>query len=384
MTDIVLKNKDGDNVLYEGVENIVFRDKNGDDVVFVEKSIVESESTGKYSIRVVEPDGTIIAQTKANSGFVYTLPTPKEQERLVFREWIATVPIENNTVTVVDDDILISAVYNTKSGLSEFDICLTEETGLEFVLNMSGEKNWGDGTVSTEISHVYSSFGEYTVTCNGSDIYTSEWTSCFTYQQQGMNKSVVNIILSENVSTVPSYAFYGCTSLQFVSFPATITTFSDQIFTMAQVGFVVIPKNIQTVQYMFQNCPSVKEVLLPYGVVNTSSTFSGCYCLENIILPKTIKSFGYFIEGSKTLNKLRFTAEDMNFSAYVTSNCERLFTIDFSSLNYVPVLFDSNAFFNSSAVLKIYVPDDLYDSWISDGGWAVLASKIRPASEMGD
>ena len=97
---------------------------------------------GKYLVQVIDYDGTVLKSAKLNTGDTFTLPdTPTGRPRLTFQEWSSPVAITNNTITVGDSDITIGATYTTTSGLTEFDITLTEATGLKVTCNMTGTRN---------------------------------------------------------------------------------------------------------------------------------------------------------------------------------------------------------------------------------------------------
>ena len=120
---------------------------------------------------VIDYDGEIIEQVNKLSGETHTLPAgPTNHPKLVFQEWASCDTITNNTVTVTDHDILVGAVYTTASGTNEFDIKLNEESGKTVKFNMTGTKNWGDGTSDTLNTHTYADYGEYTITCDGTTL----------------------------------------------------------------------------------------------------------------------------------------------------------------------------------------------------------------------
>ena len=124
-----------------------------------------------YKIIVIDYDGEIIEQVNKLSGETHTLPAgPTNHPKLVFQEWASCDTITNNTVTVTDHDILVGAVYTTASGTNEFDIKLNEESGKTVKFNMTGTKNWGDGTSDTLNTHTYADYGEYTITCDGTTL----------------------------------------------------------------------------------------------------------------------------------------------------------------------------------------------------------------------
>ena len=177
------------------------------------------DSGGKYLVKVIDYDGTVLKQDRLNTGATFTLPdAPTNHSRLVFQEWSSPVDIVNNEVIVEDDDIIIGAVYTTASGLSEFDIELTKVTGLSATLNMDGTKNWGDGVSDTLTTHTYSNYGKYTITCDGTTMTSSTSTGLLGQTSTTRNYSCINVFLA-NIDKITTAAFSGCYSLKSVVLP---------------------------------------------------------------------------------------------------------------------------------------------------------------------
>ena len=85
-------------------------------------------------------------------------------------------------------------------------------------------------------------------------------------------ESLINVIVSESVTTISTYAFYKCDNLESV-------TFEDN----SQL----------TVISGFQYCENLKEIILPDNVANIGySAFSDCRGLTNITIPASVTSIG--------------------------------------------------------------------------------------------
>ena len=118
-------------------------------------------------------------EKRGNNGDSFDLPSAPSHEGLVFQEWSASCPITNGKVVIDNNNIMAGAVYTTASGQNEFDITLTKATGLAVTLNMDGTKDWGDGTNDTETTHTYTTYGNYTIKCNGTTMTTSSSAGLF-------------------------------------------------------------------------------------------------------------------------------------------------------------------------------------------------------------
>ena len=170
----------------------------------------DTKHDGKYCIKVIDYDGTILKEDWLNTGDVFTLPnSPTNHERLTFQEWSSPVEITNNTITVGNSDITIGAVYKTASGLTEFDIELTKATGLDVVCNMEGNKDWGDGTTDSATTHTYTNYGRYMITCDGTSLPTgtSSSSGMFSSSSTEYNNYYIEVRLSELITSISDYVF---------------------------------------------------------------------------------------------------------------------------------------------------------------------------------
>lgn len=110
----------------------------------------------------------------------------------------------------------------------------------------------------------------------------------------------------------------------------------------------------------FSNCVGLKKITLPNTITTLNSTcFSNCISLEKIKLPSSLT----------TISTSTFSY-DYNLIEY-----------DFSDVLAVPTLSNVNAFIDINPKCKMYVPDDLYNTWITSTNWINFAYYIYKASE---
>lgn len=320
------------------------------------------QPTGDYTVKVIDYDGTVLLETKGNTGDVITLPTAPTHDKLVFQEWSASVAVANNTVTIEDNDVMVGAIYTTASGKSEFDITLTKVTGLSVTLNMNGTKDWGDGTSNTATTHTYTAYGDYTITCNGTTMTTSSDAGLFGQNNGAPNYYCVRARFA-NITSIGNYAFFRCYSLTNIVIPSSVTSIGTYAFYLCySLTDITIPSSVRTIdKQAVYSCCSLTNITIPSSVTSIGiAAFYACCSLTNITIPNSVTSIG-------------------NQAFQI---CYSITKYDFSQHTSVPTLSNTNAFSDINRICKIIVPDNLYDSWIAATNWSTYADYIYKVSEV--
>ncbi len=97
--------------------------------------------------------------------------------------------------------------------------------------------------------------------------------------------------IPNQLTYIPDALFDGCSSLEAVEIPDTVTGIGNHSFygceTLKQL---VLPSSVQTIgPYAFAGCESLQSINIPAGVERImKSTFSGCAALQSISLPSTV------------------------------------------------------------------------------------------------
>lgn len=312
--------------------------------------------TGEFLVQVIDYDGTVLKSEMLNEGQVFTLPeeTPTHSG-LIFQEWSSPVDIVNNGVTVGQSDIIIGATYTTASGLSEFDITLTKVTGLTVTLNMNGTKNWGDGTSDTATSHTYSDYGDYTISCNGTNITDNglflpkeivtfaRLTGITTIQSRTFDDEscLKNIILSKNVAVVNSNAFANCYSLKTIVFPNNTSYIDDYTLTNCySLKYIVLGNTLTNIgASLCYGCYSLEYITLPNSVTNINTTaFYNCYSLKSMTIPSEVTSIGEnAFYSCKSLEWVKILGDLDFLHARAFYDCTSLYKLEFlGQANEIP------------------------------------------------
>ncbi len=357
----------------------------GKQLIDGEGKVVEGEaefSFGDYSVKVIDYDGTVLMEKKGNTGDVIDLPTAPTHEKLVFQEWSASVAVSDNKVTIADSDIMVGAVYTTVSGQNEFDITLTKDTGLSVTLNMNGTKEWGDGTSDTTTSHTYTSYGDYTIKCDGTTMNTSSSAGLFG-QKSGVHNYYCTEVRFSTITSIRDYAFNICYSLKSVVIPNSITSIRNYAFNICySLKSVVIPNSVTSIgDYVFMSCYTLESVVISNSVTRIGdSSFYYCYSLESVVIPNSVTSIGSEVFNScYSLISIVISNGATNIRDKAFNLCYSIMKYDFSQCSSVPTLSNVNVFNGINKLAKIIVPDSLYDEWIV--AWSSYANYIYKASE---
>lgn len=160
-------------------------------------------------------------------------------------------------------------------------------------------------------------------------------------------------------STVNSYAFYNCTSIQSVSFsnnvnfigkyvfancsnlgnsieiPTTVTNLGDGAFYQCEaLKRIYIYGNITSIgQETFRNCSALEFILLPPTLEEIGNyAFSGCTNLEDLTLPETLVSIGErAFQFCQKLKYLTIPDSVKTISAYAFSQCRNIIELNIGS-----------------------------------------------------
>ena len=126
-------------------------------------------------------------------------------------------------------------------------------------------------------------------------------------------KEVADLVIPESVTTIGSYAFYGCSSLTSITIPNSVTKIGDYAFRgcssltspaynstffvrlpSSYEGEYTIPSGITTVcESAFLDCTGLTSITIPNSVTSIGDwAFYRCSSLTSVTLPDNIKSIG--------------------------------------------------------------------------------------------
>lgn len=276
-------------------------------------------TAGEFMCTVIDYDGTILKQEFLDAGDTFELPSAPDRtsDGLVFDGWSSPVDIVNNKVTVEDDDIIIGAMYDTISGYSELIVEVGDGAQITLYNTLTGEKDWGDGTVDSLQKHTYANAGRYVITLKGnftaldkpitdtkllyvlkeirvSGSVTTLNSSCF------QSLKISRLMISKKITTLGfQYVFASLTNIKAIVLPNSITELTGYCFNCDSSGnkyeYIVIPNSVTKISIYTFYYTNVKNLVLPKTIVGTISQFSGnytaCFSKMTYLRKLTIPSF---------------------------------------------------------------------------------------------
>ena len=194
-----------------------------------------------------------------------------------------------------------------------------------------------------------------------------------------------SVHIPSSVQTIGTYAFSRCQALQNLTMEEGLIDIGNYAFYYCYgLKEVVIPNSVNRIgQHAFEYCTILSDLSLPSSITAIEANcFGYCYNLKKVALPDNITTLGsmafrdcYSLDYVKIGRNLTTIGSNSFFTLYSMD------VYDFTSCLTIPSL-PTNSFTTANNFYKIYVPDDLYDSWIVATNWTTYSKYIYKASEM--
>ncbi len=206
---------------------------------------------------------------------------------------------------IADGDYTITVIFpaeNMKSG---------QKTTLTTVLSVG---KVASGECGNDVTWKLSEDGTLTISGTGA---MDSWQDQFDVPWWDKRNSILKVVVEEGVTTIGSYAFYGCSKLASVELPEGLTHIRTNVFydcnelneivlpeTLVYIGVyafessgltkIVIPNSVTYMgAHVFDYCISLAEVTLSNGLTEISQyAFNDCWALTKVTVPESVKKLG--------------------------------------------------------------------------------------------
>ena len=120
--------------------------------------------------------------------------------------------------------------------------------------------------------------------------------------------SIKEVILGDNVNTIGSSAFSGCTGLTTIEIPNSVATIGSSAFDgCTGLASIEIPNSVTTIgNYAFQNCTGLTTIEIPNSVTTIKEgAFKGCTGLTTVKIGSGLTSIeSYAFQNCNNIEKL--------------------------------------------------------------------------------
>jgi len=128
-----------------------------------------------------------------------------------------------------------------------------------------------------------------------------------------------NVVIPNEVTSIGSYAFAGCSTLNSITIPDSVTSIGSYAFNnCTSLSSVTIPGSVTSIDYgAFFYCTSLTSIRIPNGVTSIGdSAFNGCSSLTSITIPSSLANIeggaGPGLSGHACENLEEIIVEDGN------------------------------------------------------------------------
>lgn len=173
-------------------------------------------------------------------------------------------------------------------------------------------------------------------------------------------EKIESVSLPEGLTSIGSYAFFGCSSLTSVHIPEKVTSIGARAFSRCTgITRINIPEGVESIEdSVFLACSSLINVRIPEGVTSIGmQSFWGCSGLESINIPEAVMSIGELaFYGCSNLKSITIPQNITTIECGTFSDCSSLTSI------IIPesvTIIESSAFTGCSGLTNIVLPPNV-------------------------
>ncbi len=267
-----------------------------------------------------------------------------------------SMPWHKSASNITQITIGKNVTFDSNSALAHYNSSSMKYSNLEKV---SVEE--GNTSVSCDENGVLYNFNKTEIILFPAAIKADEYTVPSSVKVLGEGSfsasKVKKIIISKNVTSIKSHAFYNaalaeieflgkgitfgseafayCNSLKSFVFPAETTNVSTQMFEYcSNLTSVTLNESIKKIGFSaFRNCKKLKEITLPESIIEINAwAFENCESLESITIPNNVPSINnYTFDGCTNLKSVILGSKVSSVSSSAFENCSSLENVTVNS-----------------------------------------------------
>ena len=273
------------------------------------------------------------------------------------------------------------------------------EANTEITLqNLEGmtEIDWGYGVVDNNLTHIYTSTGNYVCKIYGvTSIGGSAFKDCSSLTSVAIGdgvtnigglafygcSSLTNVVIPDSVTSIGNYAFRDCDNLTSVTIGNSVTSIGEYAFCGCySLESIVIPDSVTSIgDSAFNNCIRLTSVVIPGSVTSiNSSAFSYCIRLTSIEIPDSVTSIGsWAFRYCNGLTSVTIPDSVTSIGTWAFDRCSSLTSIRFKSENPLSVEIIANSGINNTTP-TYYVPTNSVKTYRTAWTGVVAEEQIQP------
>ncbi len=173
---------------------------------------------------------------------------------------------------------------------------------------------------------------------------------------------ITEIILSENITEIPAYAFRDCVSLTAITIPEKVTKINKNAFSgCVKLKTITIPARVTLIDdYAFNGCTDLETVTYagtPKLKTIGTRAFADCPKLATVTIPESVTTIG-----ASAFTNTAFANTDANYESGVLYSGKYLLYVKPDTAGTVVVksgtkLIANRAFNNCTEITSVTVPD---------------------------
>ena len=220
------------------------------------------------------------------------------------------------------------------------------------------------------------------VTIN-SDVIVSKDYSYSSNISHIFGSQVTEYIIGDGVRGIGECAFDDCSSLTSVTIPNSVTSIGEAAFSgCSSLTSVILPNSVTSIgEWAFNRCSSLTSVTIPNSVKSIGGcAFNGCSSLTSVTIPNSVKSIGgCAFNGCSSLTSVTIPNSVKSIGDDAFSWCSSLASITCEAEN--PPTIGSDAFYNVSKSIPVYVPCGCVGAYNAKSGWEDFTNIQEPLAE---